>query len=388
MGDHPYILQAQTYAYFYYLQHGVMPGVRLHLVSSTNVNHVENLAINVDVAQYEKWLELRLAELVAEMQTLESDIMRRIDMSAAMAFPFSQPRPGQIDLMESVSESIKAGKSLMVQAATGLGKTIAIMFPALKDALMRGQKLVYVTPKNSQHTVVEDAVGRFHKQGQALRALTLTAKSKICFLSEPVCTPEHCRYARDYYGKVYESRLADVMAEKGHLNCDILQELEKPGRDPRPEFKTATFKEGIEDISHLSEGMILEGVVSNVTNFGAFVDVGVHQDGLVHISAMTNRFITDPRAIVKAGDIVTVKVVEVDKERRRIGLTMRLVEEKAPPHPKKTEKPTVANPLRAKQQPRLVKKIEPSKKSPEPKNKTLFNTAMADALSKLKRGSE
>ena len=170
--------------------------------------------------------------------------------------------------------------------------------------------------------------------------------------------------------------------------CDILQELEKPGRDPRPEFKTATFKEGIEDISHLSEGMILEGVVSNVTNFGAFVDVGVHQDGLVHISAMTNRFITDPRAIVKAGDIVTVKVVEVDKERRRIGLTMRLVEEKAPPHPKKTEKPTVANPLRAKQQPRLVKKIEPSKKSPEPKNKTLFNTAMADALSKLKRGSE
>ncbi len=89
-----------------------------------------------------------------------------------------------------------------------------------------------------------------------------------------------------------------------------------------------TFKEGVEDIKDLKEGMILEGVVSNVTNFGAFVDIGVHQDGLIHISAMTNRFISDPRSIVKAGDIVTVKVIEVDKERRRIGLTMRLQEEK------------------------------------------------------------
>ena len=169
--------------------------------------------------------------------------------------------------------------------------------------------------------------------------------------------------------------------------CDILQELEKPGRDPRPEFKTATFKEGVEDISHLSEGMILEGVVSNVTNFGAFVDVGVHQDGLVHISAMTNRFITDPRAVVKAGDIVTVKVVEVDKERRRIGLSMRLTEEKAPLPPKKRDKPQVVANVRAVKKHGAPKKVEPVKKEPVAK-KTLFNTSMADALSKLKRGSE
>ena len=170
--------------------------------------------------------------------------------------------------------------------------------------------------------------------------------------------------------------------------CDILQELEKPGRDPRPEFKTASFKEGIEDISHLTEGMILEGVVSNVTNFGAFVDIGVHQDGLVHISAITNRFITDPRAVVKAGDIVTVKVVEVDKERRRIALTMRLQEEKTAVSAKKTEKPAHASTVHAKKQPHLVKKTEPAKKAPEPKKVTIFNTAMADALTKLKRGSE
>ena len=105
---------------------------------------------------------------------------------------------------------------------------------------------------------------------------------------------------------------------------DILKELDKPGRDPRPEFKTATFKEGVETISDLKAGMILEGVVSNVANFGAFVDVGVHQDGLVHISALTNKFISDPREVVKAGDIVKVKVLEVDVPRKRISFTMRL----------------------------------------------------------------
>jgi uncharacterized protein len=105
---------------------------------------------------------------------------------------------------------------------------------------------------------------------------------------------------------------------------DILKELEKPGRDPRPEFKTASFKEGVEKITDLEPGMILEGVVSNVANFGAFVDVGVHQDGLVHISALTNKFISDPREVVKAGDIVKVKVMEVDVARKRISFTMRL----------------------------------------------------------------
>ena len=105
---------------------------------------------------------------------------------------------------------------------------------------------------------------------------------------------------------------------------DILKELDKPGRDPRPEFKTAAFKDGVETINDLKVGMVLEGVVSNVANFGAFVDVGVHQDGLVHISALTNKFISDPREVVKAGDIVKVKVLEVDVQRKRISFTMRL----------------------------------------------------------------
>lgn len=105
---------------------------------------------------------------------------------------------------------------------------------------------------------------------------------------------------------------------------DILLELEKPGRDPRPEFKSAAFQEGVESIKDLKPDMILEGVISNVANFGAFVDLGVHQDGLVHISAMSDSFVKDPRTIVKAGDVVKVKVMEIDLERKRIGLSMRL----------------------------------------------------------------
>ncbi|CAN0621265.1 putative RNA-binding protein YhgF [Burkholderia multivorans] len=111
---------------------------------------------------------------------------------------------------------------------------------------------------------------------------------------------------------------------------DILAELEKPGRDPRPEFKTATFREGVEKVSDLVPGMILEGVVTNVAAFGAFVDVGVHQDGLVHVSAMSTKFIKDPHEVVKAGQVVKVKVLEVDIKRQRISLTMRLDDDAVP----------------------------------------------------------
>jgi len=105
---------------------------------------------------------------------------------------------------------------------------------------------------------------------------------------------------------------------------DILKELDKPGRDPRPEFKTASFRDGVENLKDLTVGMMLEGVVTNVTNFGAFVDIGVHQDGLVHVSALSDRFVKDPHSIVKAGQVVKVKVIEVDIPRKRIALTMRM----------------------------------------------------------------
>jgi uncharacterized protein len=105
---------------------------------------------------------------------------------------------------------------------------------------------------------------------------------------------------------------------------DILSELEKPGRDPRPAFETARFEEGVESLNDLKVGMTLEGVVTNVANFGAFVDIGVHQDGLVHISALSTHYVQDPRDVVRVGQTVKVKVMEVDTARKRIALTMRL----------------------------------------------------------------
>jgi uncharacterized protein len=111
---------------------------------------------------------------------------------------------------------------------------------------------------------------------------------------------------------------------------DILRELEKPGRDPRPAFATATFAEGVERLEDLKPGMVLEGVVTNVAAFGAFVDIGVHQDGLVHVSAMSRNFVSDPRSVVKSGDVVRVKVLSVDIPRHRISLTLRLDEDDAP----------------------------------------------------------
>jgi len=119
---------------------------------------------------------------------------------------------------------------------------------------------------------------------------------------------------------------------------DIVRELEKPGRDPRPAFETARFRDDVKTLTDLKPGMVLEGVVTNVAAFGAFVDVGVHQDGLVHVSAMAKTFVKDPRAVVKPGDIVRVKVLKLDAARRRITLTLRLddeveLEQAGPPAP-------------------------------------------------------
>ncbi|MBL8402604.1 MAG: RNA-binding transcriptional accessory protein [Candidatus Accumulibacter cognatus] len=147
---------------------------------------------------------------------------------------------------------------------------------------------------------------------------------------------------------------------------DILRELEKPGRDPRPEFRTANFREGVESVKDLQVGMILEGVVTNVANFGAFVDIGVHQDGLVHVSAIADRFVKDPRSVVKAGDVVKVKVLEVDLPRQRIALSMRLADD-LPNAPKMARIPVSA------------RAQERQRSQPEPTG------AMASAFARLKR---
>ena len=173
--------------------------------------------------------------------------------------------------------------------------------------------------------------------------------------------------------RVKQIKASDFIDERFGLPTilDILSELEKPGRDPRGEFKTARFNERVHEISDLKVGMILEGVVSNVANFGAFVDIGVHQDGLVHISALSNKFVQDPREVVKAGDVVKVKVLEVDAARKRIALTMRLDDE--PGGAAKSNRPSE------------TRHQERRDRKPQRNERVPTNSAMADAFAKLKR---
>ena len=162
---------------------------------------------------------------------------------------------------------------------------------------------------------------------------------------------------------------------------DIIKELEKPGRDPRPEFTTATFKDGVEKIIDLKADMILEGVVTNVAAFGAFVDIGVHQDGLVHISALANTFVKDPHTVVKAGQVVKVKVLEVDEKRKRIALTMRLSDEapKAAPGAKPEQRANRPSDPRAPRSPEARRSQEDRRSAPP------INNAMAAAFGKMKK---
>ena len=154
---------------------------------------------------------------------------------------------------------------------------------------------------------------------------------------------------------------------------DIFKELEKPGRDPRGEFKTAVFAEGVEEITDLKPGMILEGTVTNVTNFGAFVDIGVHQDGLVHISSLSDKFVEDPHQVVKTGDIVKVKVLEVDVPRKRIALTMRL-DESAVKNDGKSDR-TLSAKLRS----------NTPRQDRHPRGNSAMGNAFADALKNWKK---
>jgi DNA excision repair protein ERCC-2 len=208
-GDHPYLLQLRTYGYFYWLEHQKVPELNLHLVSSRNGEGLD-YSVHLNVRDYEGWLKRRSKELAAAAKTAEQRRKRRQKAAENMAFPFEQARQGQHELMAAVEDSMKEGRPLMLQAPTGLGKTLGVLFPSLREALGRGQKLLYLTPKNSQHAVAEEAVVRIREKGAAVKSLTLTAKSKLCFKNEALCNPDFCEYAKDHYTKVAEN---EVMAE-------------------------------------------------------------------------------------------------------------------------------------------------------------------------------
>jgi DNA excision repair protein ERCC-2 len=222
--DHPYCLQLLTYGYFYFLEHGILPRLTFHLVSSRN-GQSEDLGLHLDPQQYETWLGLRLDELATEARLAQKRAARRKKIAGDFAFPFERPRAGQIELMREIGEGMAQGRPMLIQAPTGLGKTVGVLHPVLKEALERGQTVVYVTPKNSQHAVAEDAVERFRDTGAKLRSLSITAKGKICLKNEPICTPEYCEYARDYYGKLARDGVVELLAKKRKLKARIFREL-------------------------------------------------------------------------------------------------------------------------------------------------------------------
>ena len=222
--DHPYCLQLQTYGYIYWREHQVLPRLTFHLVSS-RTGESEDLQLDLDLPLYEKWLGLRLGELVCEARLAEKRAARRRRIASCFAFPFHNPRPGQIELMQAVEQGMTEGKPMLIQAPTGLGKTVGILYPALKEALARGQKVVYITPKNSQHSVAEEAVTRFQETGSPVKSLSITAKSKICFKNEPLCNPDYCEYARDYYAKIQNHGVKEVLAKKRRMKARTFRNL-------------------------------------------------------------------------------------------------------------------------------------------------------------------
>lgn len=233
------------------------------------------------------------------------------------------------DCVNAVGVDVNTASSALLARIAGLNSTIAGNIVSYRDSNGRfnNRDDLKKVPRLGEKTF-EQAAGflRIMNGDNPLDASSVHPESypvvqKIATVST--------RDVRDLLGDarfLKSVNAADYVDDKFGLPTvtDILAELEKPGRDPRPEFKTATFQDGVTEIKDLKPGMILEGVVTNVANFGAFVDIGVHQDGLVHISVLSSKFVKDPREVVRAGDIVRVKVVEVDAARARIALTMRL----------------------------------------------------------------
>ena len=222
--SHPYRLQLKTYAYLHFLKTGKVPETVLRLVSS-RTGEGDDLPVAFNPIEYEMWLRLRLAELDEEVEVFEKIQRRRKRAGSQLKFPFPEPRSGQMELIEMVDNGLSEHKFLLLQAPTGLGKTAGVLYPVLRNALERGQKAVYVTPKNSQHAVAEDAVQRLQEAGAKIRSVTIHAKSKMCFKAETICNPEYCEFARDYYAKFDRDKLKAKLAKKKRLTAKIFRKV-------------------------------------------------------------------------------------------------------------------------------------------------------------------
>jgi len=274
--NHPYGLQLHTYGYFYWLDHDVQPDLKFHLVSTRN-GESEDLEVEFDINSYEAWLNLRLDELVKDARKAEKRVQRRKKIAGDFSFPFDRPRSGQVELIQTIEEGFQQGVRMLIQAPTGLGKTAGVLYPSLKEALSRGQRVVYVTPKNSQHLVAEDAVTRFHDTGSRVKSLTITSKAKICFKNEPICNPEYCEYARDYYGKVAQNQLIDLLAAKKKLKTRNFREIGE-------KYEVCPFELQL-DVAHESDTVICDYnyVFAPRSSLERIAEIGLDQEGLPNL---------------------------------------------------------------------------------------------------------
>ncbi|WP_315360580.1 Tex family protein [Neisseria bacilliformis] len=281
------------------------------------------------------------------------------------------------DCVNAVGVDVNTASAPLLARISGLNSTLAHNIVAYRDenGAFANRKQLKKVPRLGEKTF-EQAAGFLRINGGS-EPLDASAVHPEAYPVVAKMLAQQNITAAELIGnreKIKHIRAADFTDAQFGLPTilDILAELEKPGRDPRGEFQTASFAEGIHEIKDLQVGMILEGVVSNVANFGAFVDIGVHQDGLVHISALSNKFVQDPREVVKAGDVVKVKVLEVDAERKRIALTMRL-----------SDDPNSGSAGKRPSENRNARSGNNRQRSSQ--NKALQNSAMADAFAKLKR---
>ncbi len=222
--DHPYFVQLVGYGLCYHRIHKVKPELAFLLVSSRR-KETQSFDVYWDLQEAEAWLERRLAELEEDAVLSEQRLRRRLKLGRALPFPFAAPRPGQLELMASIETGMARGKKMMLQAPTGLGKTIGVLYPTLKEALARGQRVIYLTPKNSQQAVAEEAVEKLQTPGAPAKSLTITAKSKLCLKAEPLCNPEYCEYARDYYDKLRIHDLGGELRKRKRLTAKVMRNL-------------------------------------------------------------------------------------------------------------------------------------------------------------------
>ncbi len=233
------------------------------------------------------------------------------------------------DCVNAVGVDVNTASAPLLARVSGLSNTVALSIVNLRDqkGMFRSRAALLDVPRLGDKTF-EQAAGFL----RVMNGDNPLDSSAVHPESYPLVEKILTEIKRDMKSMMGDSTLLKSLDPKRFVDehfglptvIDILKELDKPGRDPRPAFVTASFRDGVEDMKDLQTDMILEGVITNVAAFGAFVDIGVHQDGLVHISALSNEFVKDPHAVVKVGQVVKVKVLEVDQKRKRIALTMRL----------------------------------------------------------------